>query len=75
MAKTWSVSLPITGTLCVEVEAEDKKAAIEAALNGDHDISHLETWSACRQIVTGNIFHGERNGAEAELVDDGEDED
>lgn len=70
MAKTWNVSLPFTGYVVVEVEAENEREAIEAALNGEVTTDDIEQWEVVKEIVQGNVFFGMRNRAEAEPVDD-----
>lgn len=65
MARNWTVSLPVTGIAYVEVVADSEEEAINKALD-EVSVEHLETWSAVRQIVTGNVFRGELNEAEAE---------
>jgi nicotinate-nucleotide pyrophosphorylase len=73
--KTYGVSLPISGTVYIEVEAEDEDDAIEKALISDQCVlDNIETWEAHRQITQGNFFYGTRNEAEAEPVDDGGEE-
>lgn len=63
--KTWFVSLPVTGTATIEVQAETEEGAIDAALSAELTVEHLREWEAIRQIVRGNIFCGIRNEAEA----------
>ena len=73
MAKTWGVTLPLTGKLYVEVEAEDEEAAIEAALaSNDVIIENIEEWEVVKEISRGNVFCGLQNRADAQLIDDGE---
>jgi hypothetical protein len=74
MAKTYSVAVPISGVIYVEVEAEDEKDAIEKALDSDQlTQDNLERWEAHRHIVQGNVCYAVQWEAEAELIDDGED--
>ena len=54
--KTFSVTLPISGTAYVEVEAENEDDAIDAALNAVTN-DDIETWEAHRSIVEGNVVH------------------
>lgn len=69
--KRYGVTLPITGTVYVEVEADSEEAAIEAALNSD-DLTGdaIESWEATDRIVKGNVFYGVQNEAHAELIAD-----
>lgn len=63
--KRYTVLLPITGVICVEVEAETEKDAIDAALSSDDlTTDKIEEWEAHRQIVKGNVFYGSQNEAE-----------
>lgn len=63
--KTYSVTLPITGYLVTEVEAESEDEAIKVALESDLEADMIESWEACKAVVTGNVFHGQMNEAEA----------
>lgn len=66
--KTYLVRLPITGSVDVEIEADNEDAAIEAALNSEISIDDITEWDVCKQIVTGNVFWGIINEAEAEEI-------
>jgi hypothetical protein len=56
--KSYSVMLPIAGHIIVEVEAENEKAAIEAALNSDQlTVDKIEDWEALRKFHSGNVCH------------------
>jgi hypothetical protein len=74
--KTFLVTMPITGVLVREVKAESESEAINMVLNGEIpgerevSISDVESWSMHHAIVTGNVFHGEQNRANAEALDD-----
>lgn len=69
MAKTYSVTLPVSGTAVVEVEADSEEDAIDKALDSVTN-KDLETWEALRRIVMGNVFCGQQNEAEAILIDE-----
>ncbi len=62
----WLVTLPFTGTVSVEVEADSEEAAIEAALN-DEEVTtdDIDQWETCRIITEGNVTHAMQNEAEA----------
>lgn len=63
---TFSVCLPITGIIWVEVEADDEESAIEAAFHSDSlNNENIEEWEAHRRICTGNILHAQLNEAYA----------
>lgn len=56
MQKMYTVALPVSGVIYVEVKAEDEESAIDAALQSDQ-ITHdrLEEWEVHRHIVRGNV--------------------
>ncbi len=66
--KRWSVSVPFTGYVVVEVAADDEKSAIEKALSSDLDIHDCEECEFHDVIVGGNVFYGVQNEAEAEEI-------
>lgn len=70
MSKTYGVTIPITGTIYVEVEADSEKEAIDKALSAD-GCEWPETpdvWETHSQIVRGNVFSGMQNTASAEEI-------
>lgn len=67
----YSVTVPFSGYAVVDVEAEDERAAIDKAL-GEVSLDDIQEWETHEQIVEGNVFHGNRNKAEAELIEDAE---
>lgn len=67
---TYRVSIPITGHVSVEVEAEDESEAETKAWGvdyGDPAIGEVY-WEARRRIVSGNVFHGMLNEIEIEEI-------
>lgn len=56
MNKYW-VTIPITGKLVVQVEAESKENAIELAFN-KADLEDLEEWETHTEVCKGNVFYG-----------------
>lgn len=73
MAKRFGVVLPFTGTIYVEVEADDAESAIDAALSSeDLTLENADSWSCHKKIVMGNVFYGEQN--EAEVVEEFDEE-
>lgn len=66
MKKTWTVALPITGVIYVEVAAATEEEAIAKALGAEFSDADIEQWEVCRKIVTGNVFNGLQNEATAE---------
>jgi hypothetical protein len=67
--KTYGVTLPIAGKAYVEVQAANQDDAIDKAM-GQCTTANLEEWESHRQIVRGNVFYGNCNEAEVELIDD-----
>jgi hypothetical protein len=65
----YSVSLPITGYVVLDVEADSEDAAIDRAFEQEITNDHIEEWQVHQQIVTGNVFHGTMNEATAELAE------
>lgn len=65
---TWSVFIPLTGVLTIEVEAKTKSEAIEAAWSKCHSEGPGDdyTWEAVDHTTTGNVFHGELNDVDAQ---------
>jgi uncharacterized protein (UPF0297 family) len=70
--KTYVVTVPFTGTMYIEVEAESEEAAIQEAIQNVTS-ENIEGWNAVEQIVQGNVFYGEQNEAEAICLDADED--
>lgn len=66
--KTYSVTIPITGIIYVEVEADSRKEAIEKAMDLDFQSKDIEEWETHKQIVQGNVFYGVRNEATADEI-------
>lgn len=66
--KKWEVSLPISGYVCVEVEAEDEESAIEAAFEAHITKDMIEEWETHRQIVRGNVCSAVLNEADAQEI-------
>jgi len=64
--KTYQVTLPITGIICTEVEADSPKDAIERAMEMDLKTEDITEWDAVKVIVEGNCFRGHTNKASAE---------
>ncbi len=63
----YTVSIPFTGYVTVEVEAENKNAAIKAAFEQDidlqNDLGEIEYHTI---ICNGNVFYGLLNEIEVE---------
>lgn len=64
------VTLPLTGTISVEVDAEDEESAITAALaSEDVIVTNIEEWEVHRQICRGNVLYASQNEAEVREID------
>lgn len=66
--KRWIVSLPIAGSMSIEVEGENKEKAIECAwkhFNENGSESFDLEWEAFDKIAEGNVLHAPQNEAEA----------
>jgi hypothetical protein len=67
----YGVTLPISGTIYVEVEASGKEDAIQKALQAPLDINDDSvTWEATDVIVRGNVFLGMQNQASVKEIDE-----
>ena len=67
---TYGVTLPVTGSVYVEVEADSREEAIEKALEYEFKAEHLEEWEVHRQTNRGNVAYGNCTEASADLMDD-----
>lgn len=65
------VSIPITGTCAVEVEASDRKSAIAAAWKAIDDGNKGEVeWEYTENVTTGNVCHAMQNSIEVTRLRD-----
>jgi hypothetical protein len=57
--KTYLVTIPIGGHVTVEVEAEDEKQAVEAALVKNLSTEDIDsaTWETFERINSGNVCY------------------
>lgn len=70
-SKKWEVSIPITGYITVEVEAESEQEAIELGLDSsDLTIDNIVEWKAHEYIAKGNVCYASVNTAEATPLKD-----
>ncbi|MCY6957850.1 hypothetical protein [Clostridium brassicae] len=58
--KNYTVSVPISGWVCVSVEANNEDEAISKAFE-EATLEDLEEWEMHKCIVEGNVFHGLMN--------------
>ena len=63
--KTYTIAVPITGVIYVDVKANSEEDALEAALESeDLSLDKCEEWEAHEHIVRGNVFYGHQNKIE-----------
>ena len=73
---TYSVTVPFSGMFIVTVEAEDEKAAQEAALNAEVELVvsgedvHDWEWQSHTRISQGNVLYARYNEMIIEKDDD-----
>lgn len=70
--KTWDLTIPITGRLAVQVEAETEQEAVEIAVS-NAALSDLIEWQAHDEISRGNFFFGLQQKYSVDYVEGGED--
>lgn len=58
--KNYTVSVPISGYICIDVEANSEQEAITKAFE-EATLEDLEEWEMHECIVEGNVFHGLMN--------------
>lgn len=68
--KTYSVTLPIAGTMYCEIRATSPDEAIAAAMDRQYndEMDELE-WEPMRVICEGNVLYAPTNEPEAEEID------
>ena len=66
----YSVLVPFTGSMLVEVEADSPADAEEAAFEVDFDIDNVHELELHDHVVKGNVFYGVLGSMEVELIDD-----
>lgn len=75
--KRFAVSIPITGSMSIEVDAEHADAAIERAWEAyeeDGAEPFEVTWEATNFVAEGNVCHAELNQEEATEIAPKEDD-
>lgn len=65
--KKFLVTLPVVGSVSVEVEAEDKADALEKAWEADFP-SVPDEWDAVQRVTRGNVCYAPVNEAYAEEI-------
>lgn len=72
----FEVTLPFTGYACVQVEAEDEKSAINAAMEiasltiRDSKDTSVGEWEFTAHVTRGNVTYALMNDASADLIED-----
>ena len=64
--KSYYVTIPITGYVFVDIQAESEDEAKEKAFNSDFCSNDIEEWSTHEKIVEGNVFYGMQNEIDIE---------
>jgi len=71
---TYSVLVPFTGSMLVQVEADNSEEAKKAAFAVDFDIDSVHELEMHEHVVRGNVFYGVQNDIEVDLIDDDEED-
>lgn len=74
--KTYIVAIPIAGQMFIEVQADSKEVAIEAAwdqYNESGPEAFEVEWEAFERLFTGNVSHVSGSEQSATEVDESED--
>lgn len=72
--KTYSVTLPIAGHLCLSVEADSASEAVDKAME-DASLSDIEGWEVLKQFNQGNVCHCPHPWEAEAVCTDGDEED
>ena len=65
---TYTVAVPMTGVIYVQVQAESEEEALGKALDSEQlTLENLEEWEAHKQITRGNVLYAIQN--EIEVVE------
>lgn len=59
--KKYAVSLPFTGYMHLEVEAENEEDALDRAYEVEFNQDNIAALVYHKEICTGNVFHGVMN--------------
>ena len=71
----YSVLVPFTGSMLVEVEADSAADAKRAAFEVEFDIDSVQEVDLHEHVVQGNVFYGILNSMEVKLINDDQPED
>lgn len=67
--KYYTITMPLTGIVSKEVEAESEEEALKI-FHEDLTIDDIQEWETCEHIVQGNVFYGIQNTMEIEEGDE-----
>lgn len=68
--KKYNVVIPIVGIICIEVDAENEKEALQKGFNSEElTLDNVAEWDAYEKIVEGNCLHVNVNKAYAEEIE------
>lgn len=67
--KTYGVSMPVTGIMYKEVEAESEEEALSNFYESDLTIEDLVDFDLNEHITKGNVFYGMLNSVDIEELD------
>lgn len=70
--KKFGVSVPIAGYVYIEVEAENKKEAVEKAFDQGYTQDDIQEIDMYERIIEGNVCHVWHNRVEVEELDSDE---
>lgn len=63
------VTIPISGAISIEVDAENEDAALDAAFDSEELTSdNIDDWEAHREMVSGNVINFSPNRASAKRL-------
>jgi hypothetical protein len=64
----WSVQIPVSGYVEVEVEASSKDEAIDVGMQQEVGSEDIVEWETLRHVTQGNVFYGVLAEADAQEV-------
>ena len=64
--KKFGVTIPLTGYVYVELEAESEEEAVAKGMAEDFSVVDIEDWETVEQVCQGNICYAMENKAYAE---------
>ncbi len=66
----YGISMPFTGYVYKEVEAENEDEALANFYNSEITIDDAEEWDTCQFVTTGNVTHAILNNMIIEELED-----